>query len=205
MRQIGHYIDGENIAGTSSRSADIFNPNTGQVQAKVNLAGTKDIEAAIASAEAAQQEWLKINPQRRARIMFAYKEILQANIDPLAELLSAEHGKVVADSRGDVMRGIDVIEFACGIPHTQKGEHTYGAGPEIDVYSMRKPLGVVVGITPFNFPAMIPCWMFGMAIATGNACIIKPSEKDPSVPMRLAELFVEAGGPKGLLLSLIHI
>ena len=199
MRQIGHYIDGENIAGTSSRSADIFNPNTGQVQAKVNLAGTKDIEAAIASAEAAQQEWLKINPQRRARIMFAYKEILQANIDPLAELLSAEHGKVVADSRGDVMRGIDVIEFACGIPHTQKGEHTYGAGPEIDVYSMRKPLGVVVGITPFNFPAMIPCWMFGMAIATGNACIIKPSEKDPSVPMRLAELFVEAGGPKGLL------
>ena len=199
MRQIGHYIDGENIAGASSRSADIFNPNTGQVQAKVNLAGTKDIEAAIASAEAAQQEWLKINPQRRARIMFAYKEILQANIDPLAELLSAEHGKVVADSRGDVMRGIDVIEFACGIPHTQKGEHTYGAGPEIDVYSMRKPLGVVVGITPFNFPAMIPCWMFGMAIATGNACIIKPSEKDPSVPMRLAELFVEAGGPKGLL------
>ena len=199
MRQIGHYIDGENIAGASSRSADIFNPNTGQVQAKVNLAGTKDIEAAIASADAAQQEWLKINPQRRARIMFAYKEILQANIDPLAELLSAEHGKVVADSRGDVMRGIDVIEFACGIPHTQKGEHTYGAGPEIDVYSMRKPLGVVVGITPFNFPAMIPCWMFGMAIATGNACIIKPSEKDPSVPMRLAELFVEAGGPKGLL------
>ena len=199
MRQIGHYIDGENIAGASSRSADIFNPNTGQVQAKVNLAGTKDIKAAIASAEAAQQEWLKINPQRRARIMFAYKEILQANIDPLAELLSAEHGKVLADSRGDVMRGIDVIEFACGIPHTQKGEHTYGAGPEIDVYSMRKPLGVVVGITPFNFPAMIPCWMFGMAIATGNACIIKPSEKDPSVPMRLAELFVEAGGPKGLL------
>ena len=199
MRQIGHYIDGENIAGASSRSADIFNPNTGQVQAKVNLAGTKDIKAAIASAEAAQQEWLKINPQRRARIMFAYKEILQANIDPLAELLSAEHGKVVADSRGDVMRGIDVIEFACGIPHTQKGEHTYGAGPEIDVYSMRKPLGVVVGITPINFPAMIPCWMFGMAIATGNACIIKPSEKDPSVPMRLAELFVEAGGPKGLL------
>ena len=199
MRQIGHYIDGENIAGASSRSADIFNPNTGQVQAKVNLAGTKDIAAAIASADAAQQEWLKINPQRRARIMFAYKEILQANIDPLAELLSAEHGKVVADSRGDVMRGIDVIEFACGIPHTQKGEHTYGAGPEIDVYSMRKPLGVVVGITPFNFPAMIPCWMFGMAIATGNACIIKPSEKDPSVPMRLAELFVEAGGPKGLL------
>ncbi len=199
MKQIGHYIDGENVPGSSARASDIFNPNTGKVQAQVNLAGAKDIEAAIASAEAAQKDWLKINPQRRARIMFAYKEILQANIDDLAELLSKEHGKVLADSRGDVMRGIDVIEFACGIPHTQKGEHTYGAGPEIDVYSMRKPLGVVAGITPFNFPAMIPCWMFGMAIATGNACIIKPSEKDPSVPMRLAELFVEAGGPKGLL------
>ena len=199
MRQIGHFIDGENIAGISGRTADIYNPNTGQVQAKVALATPSEIDKAIASAEEAQRIWMNTNPQRRARIMFAYKELVQAHTDELAELLSLEHGKVVADSRGDVMRGIDVIEFACGIPHNQKGEHTYGAGPEIDVYSMRKPLGVVAGITPFNFPAMIPCWMFGMAIATGNACIIKPSEKDPSVPMRLAELFVEAGGPKGLL------
>ena len=199
MRQIGHFIDGENVPGTSGRSADIFNPNTGRVQATVALATPSEIDVAVDSAEEAQRIWANTNPQRRARIMFAYKELIQAHMDELAELLSLEHGKVVADSRGDVMRGIDVIEFACGIPHNQKGEHTYGAGPEIDVYSMRKPLGVVAGITPFNFPAMIPCWMFGMAIATGNACIIKPSEKDPSVPMRLAELFVEAGGPKGLL------
>jgi len=199
MKQIGHFIDGENIAGSSGRSADIFNPNTGAVQAQVALANAGELETAVASAEAAQRVWANTNPQRRARIMFAYKELVEKHTDELAELLSAEHGKVLADSRGDVMRGLDVIEFACGVPHGQKGEHTYGAGPEIDVYSMRKPLGVVAGITPFNFPAMIPCWMFGMAIATGNACIIKPSEKDPSVPMRLAELFIEAGGPKGLL------
>ncbi len=199
MRTIGHFIDGENIASSSSRTADIFNPNTGQVQAKVSLGTASELDAAVDAAEDAQRIWTNTNPQKRARIMFAYKQLVEAHMDELAELLSSEHGKVVADSRGDVMRGIDVIEFACGIPHNQKGEHTYGAGPEIDVYSMRKPLGVVAGITPFNFPAMIPCWMFAMAIATGNACIIKPSEKDPSVPMRLAELFVEAGGPKGLL------
>ncbi|NNE57820.1 MAG: CoA-acylating methylmalonate-semialdehyde dehydrogenase [Hellea sp.] len=199
MRQIGHFIDGENVAGKSSRTSDIYNPNTGQVQAQVALATAAEIDEAVDSAEEAQRIWANTNPQRRARVMFDYKQLLHKHMDELAELLSLEHGKVVADSRGDVMRGIDVIEFACGIPHSQKGEHTYGAGPEIDVYSMRKPLGVVAGITPFNFPAMIPCWMFGMSIATGNACIIKPSEKDPSVPMRLAELFVEAGGPKGLL------
>lgn len=199
MKTIGHFIDGENVASASGRTSDIYNPNTGEVQAKVSLGMPSELEHAVKSAEIAQKEWAKVNPQKRARVMFAYKELVQKHMDELAELLSSEHGKVVADSRGDVMRGIDVIEFACGIPHNQKGEHTYGAGPEIDVYSMRKPLGVVAGITPFNFPAMIPCWMFGMAIATGNACIIKPSEKDPSVPMRLAELFVEAGGPKGLL------
>ena len=199
MRTIGHFINGENVASSSDRTADIFNPNTGQVQSKVSLGTASELDAAVDAAEDAQRIWANTNPQKRARVMFAYKELVQAHMDELAELLSSEHGKVVADSRGDVIRGIDVIEFACGIPHNQKGEHTYGAGPEIDVYSLRKPLGVVAGITPFNFPAMIPCWMFAMAIATGNACIIKPSEKDPSVPMRLAELFVEAGGPKGLL------
>ena len=163
------------------------------------MATPSELDAAVASAAEAQIAWMKINPQKRSRIMFAYKQKVEAHMDELAALLSSEHGKVLADSRGDVIRGIDVIEFACGVPHGQKGEHTYGAGPEIDVYSMRKPLGVVAGITPFNFPAMIPMWMFGMAIATGNACILKPSEKDPSVPMRLAELFVEAGGPVGLL------
>ena len=199
MRQIGHFIDGELVPGTSGRTKDIFNPNTGQVQAKVNMATPAELDAAVASAAKAQVTWMKTNPQKRSRIMFAYKQKVEAHMDELAALLSSEHGKVLADSRGDVIRGIDVIEFACGIPHGQKGEHTYGAGPEIDVYSMRKPLGVVAGITPFNFPAMIPMWMFGMSIATGNACILKPSEKDPSVPMKLAELFVEAGGPKGLL------
>jgi len=199
MRQIGHFIDGELVPGTSGRTKDIFNPNTGEVQAKVNMATPAELDAAVASAAKAQATWMKTNPQKRSRIMFAYKQKVEAHMDELAALLSSEHGKVLADSRGDVIRGIDVIEFACGIPHGQKGEHTYGAGPEIDVYSMRKPLGVVAGITPFNFPAMIPMWMFGMSIATGNACILKPSEKDPSVPMKLAELFVEAGGPKGLL------
>ena len=199
MRQIGHFIDGKHVPGTSGRAKDIFNPNTGAVQSQVNMATPAELDAAVASAAQAQIKWIKTNPQKRSRVMFAYKQLVDAHMDELAALLSSEHGKVIADSRGDVMRGVDVIEFACGVPHSQKGEHTYGAGPEIDVYSMRKPLGVVAGITPFNFPAMIPMWMFGMAIATGNACILKPSEKDPSVPMRLAELFVEAGGPVGLL------
>ncbi|GLQ20846.1 CoA-acylating methylmalonate-semialdehyde dehydrogenase [Algimonas porphyrae] len=199
MNTIGHFIDGAHVAGTSERLHDIYDPNTGAVQARVALATDGELDQAVASAVAAQTVWAQTNPQRRSRVLFAYKALVEQHIDELAELLSREHGKVLADSRGDVMRGLDVIEFACGVPHAQKGEHTYGAGPEIDVYSMRKPLGVVAGITPFNFPAMIPMWMFGMAIATGNACILKPSEKDPSVPMRLAELFVEAGGPKGLL------
>jgi malonate-semialdehyde dehydrogenase (acetylating)/methylmalonate-semialdehyde dehydrogenase len=199
MRQIGHFIDGELVPGTSGRTKDIFNPNTGDVQAQVNMATAAELDAAVKTAAEAQRIWAQMNPQKRSRVMFAYKALVETHMDELAEMLSSEHGKVLADSRGDVMRGIDVIEFACGIPHGQKGEHTYGAGPEIDVYSMRKPLGVVAGITPFNFPAMIPMWMFGMAIATGNACILKPSEKDPSVPMKLAELFVEAGGPKCLL------
>jgi malonate-semialdehyde dehydrogenase (acetylating)/methylmalonate-semialdehyde dehydrogenase len=199
MRTIGHFIDGKRVAGSSGRTKDIFNPNTGEVQAKVMMATPSELDAAVESAAKAQKAWAQINPQKRSRIMFAYKQLVEANMEPLAAMLSSEHGKVIPDSRGDVVRGIDVIEFACGIPHSQKGEHTYGAGPEIDVYSMRKPLGVVAGITPFNFPAMIPMWMFGMSIATGNACILKPSEKDPSVPMRLTELFVEAGGPPGLL------
>ncbi len=199
MQTIGHFIDGARVEGVSGRKKDIFNPNTGEVQAQVMMATADELDAAVRSASQAQREWAKVNPQKRARILFAYKQLVEDNMDALAHTLSIEHGKVIADSKGDIMRGIDVIEFACGIPHSQKGEHTYGAGPEIDVYSMRKPLGVVAGITPFNFPAMIPMWMFGMAIATGNACILKPSEKDPSVPMRLAELFIEAGGPVGLL------
>jgi malonate-semialdehyde dehydrogenase (acetylating)/methylmalonate-semialdehyde dehydrogenase len=199
MREITHFIDGASVAGTSGRYGDIFNPNTGEVQARVALATAGEVDKAVASALRAQQTWALVNPQRRARVMFEFKRLVEARMDELAELLSSEHGKVLADSRGDVQRGLEVIEFACGIPHALKGEYTEGAGPGIDVYSMRQPLGVVAGITPFNFPAMIPMWMFGVAIAVGNTFILKPSEKDPSVPVRLAELMMEAGAPKGVL------
>ena len=198
-RDIKHFINGDYVAGESGRFSDVFNPNTGAVQAQTPLASVSEVDAAVQSAKAAFPAWAALNPQRRARVMFRFKDLLEQHIDELAELLSLEHGKVVADSRGDVQRGIEVIEFSCGIPHLQKGEYTQGAGPGIDVYSMRQPLGVVAGITPFNFPAMIPMWMFGVAIACGNTFILKPSEKDPSVPLRLAELFMEAGAPAGVL------
>jgi malonate-semialdehyde dehydrogenase (acetylating) / methylmalonate-semialdehyde dehydrogenase len=203
MRDITHFIDGASVAGTSGRFSDIFNPNTGEVQARVALASQAEVDAAVASALRGQQTWALVNPQRRARVMFEFKRLVEARMDELAELLSSEHGKVIADSRGDVQRGLEVIEFACGIPHALKGEYTEGAGPGIDVYSMRQPLGVAAGITPFNFPAMIPMWMFGIAIAVGNSFILKPSEKDPSLPVRLGELMMEAGAPKGVL-NVVH-
>ncbi|MDB5494330.1 MAG: mmsA1, partial [Phenylobacterium sp.] len=203
MRDISHFIDGASVAGTSGRFSDVFNPNTGEVQARVALASQAEVDAAVASAVRAQQSWALVNPQRRARVMFEFKRLVEANMDQLAEMLSLEHGKVIADSKGDIQRGLEVIEFACGIPHALKGEYTEGAGPGIDVYSMRQPLGVAAGITPFNFPAMIPMWMFGIAIATGNSFILKPSEKDPSLPVRLGELMMEAGAPKGVL-NVIH-
>ncbi len=199
MRDIVHYISGKSVKGAGTRFGDVFDPNTGKVQARVQLATASDLEAAIESAKAAQPGWAATNPQRRARVMFEFKRLLEANMDELAHLLSSEHGKVIADSKGDIQRGLEVIEFACGIPHLLKGEYTTGAGPGIDVYSMRSPLGIVAGITPFNFPAMIPMWMFGVAIACGNAFILKPSERDPSVPVRLAELMKEAGLPDGVL------
>jgi malonate-semialdehyde dehydrogenase (acetylating)/methylmalonate-semialdehyde dehydrogenase len=203
MRDIRHFVNGSAHAGTSGRFGDVFDPNTGEVQARVALASAADMDAAIQAAAKAQIGWAATNPQRRARVMFEFKRLVEARMDELANLLSSEHGKVVADSRGDIQRGLEVIEFACGIPHALKGEYTEGAGPGIDVYSMRQPLGVVAGITPFNFPAMIPMWMFGIAIAVGNAFILKPSEKDPSAPVRLGELFMEAGGPAGIL-NVVH-
>ena len=203
MRHVEHFIAGQATRGAATRDGDIFNPNTGQVQAQVCLGGAEDVAAAVEAAKKVQPEWAATNPQRRARVMFKFKELLEANMDELAALLSSEHGKVIADSKGDVQRGLEVIEFACGIPHLLKGEYTEGAGPGIDIYAMRQPLGVVAGITPFNFPAMIPMWMFGIAIACGNAFILKPSEKDPSVPVRLAELMLEAGAPEGLL-NVVH-
>ena len=199
MRQIDHFINGQMVAGTSGRFGDVFDPNTGEIQARTALASVAEVDAAVQAAARAQSEWAAVNPQRRARVMFEFKRLVEARMDELAALLSSEHGKVIADSRGDIQRGLEVIEFACGIPHALKGEYTEGAGPGIDVYSMRQPLGVVAGITPFNFPAMIPMWMFGIAIAVGNTFILKPSEKDPGVPMRLGELFLEAGGPPGVL------
>ena len=203
MRDIPHFIAGRAQAGTSGRFGDVFDPNTGQVQARVALASAAELDAAVQAAVTAQIGWAATNHQRRARVMFEFKRLLEAHMGELAELLSSEHGKVIADSRGDLQRGLEVIEFACGVPHAIKGEYSEGAGPGIDVYSMRQPLGVVAGITPFNFPAMIPMWMLGPAIAVGNAFILKPSEKDPSVPVRLAELMMEAGAPAGIL-QVVH-
>ncbi|MBA4761568.1 CoA-acylating methylmalonate-semialdehyde dehydrogenase [Sphingomonas sp.] len=199
VREITHFIGGAATAGTGTRRSDVFDPNSGAVQAQVTLGSPADLDTAMQKALAAQGAWAATNPQRRARVMFAFKALVEKHMDELAQLLSSEHGKVIADSKGDIQRGLEVIEFACGIPHVLKGEYTQGAGPGIDVYSMRQPLGVVAGITPFNFPAMIPMWMFGVAIACGNAFILKPSERDPSVPVRLAELMQEAGLPDGIL------
>jgi malonate-semialdehyde dehydrogenase (acetylating) / methylmalonate-semialdehyde dehydrogenase len=199
MREIGHFIGGKQVKGTSGRHGDVFDPNTGEVQAKVAFAKHSEVEHAIAVAEAAQPAWAAVNPQRRARVMMKFLDLAQKEFDSLARLLSSEHGKTFADAKGDIQRGLEVVEFACGIPHLLKGEFTEGAGPGIDLFSLRQPLGVVAGITPFNFPAMIPMWKFAPALACGNAFILKPSERDPSVPMRLAELLVEAGLPAGVL------
>ncbi len=208
MRRIEGFIGGKSVKATSGREGDVFNPNTGEVQARVSFATTEDVDKAVQAAAKALPGWSSTNPQRRARVMFEFKRLVEANMQQLAELLSSEHGKVVADSKGDIQRGLEVIEFACGIPHALKGEYTEGAGPGIDVYSMRQPLGVVAGITPFNFPAMIPMWMFGVAIAVGNTFVLKPSERDPSVPVRLGELFMEAGAAAGLdvtgVLNVVH-
>ncbi|WP_061930844.1 CoA-acylating methylmalonate-semialdehyde dehydrogenase [Aureimonas sp. AU22] len=199
MNEIGHFIDGERVAGTGGRYADVFNPATGQATARLALASRDDLQRAVDAAREAQPKWAATNPQRRARVFIKFVELLNAHMQDLAELLSSEHGKTVEDSKGDIVRGLEVCEFVIGIPHLMKGEFTEGAGPGIDMYSIRQPVGIGAGITPFNFPAMIPMWMFAPAIACGNAFILKPSERDPSVPMRLAELMMEAGLPKGIL------
>jgi malonate-semialdehyde dehydrogenase (acetylating)/methylmalonate-semialdehyde dehydrogenase len=199
MREIGHFVGGKSVKGTSGRWGEVFDPNTGEVQARVAMAKHAEVEHAVAVAEAAQPGWAATNPQRRARVLFRFLELVQNEHDSLAALLSSEHGKIHADARGDIQRGLEVVEFACGIPHLLKGEFSDSAGPGIDLYSLRQPLGVVAGITPFNFPAMIPMWKFAPAIACGNAFILKPSERAPSVPLRLAELMSEAGLPPGIL------
>jgi len=197
--ELYHFIGGKRVKGTSGRYGDVYWPMTGEVAARVPLASKDEVRAAVENAKAAQPAWAATNPQRRARVMMKFIELVARDNDKLADKLAREHGKTVPDARGDIQRGIEVAEFACGIPHLLKGEFTEGAGPGIDIYSMRQPLGVVAGITPFNFPAMIPMWKFAPAIACGNAFILKPSERDPSVPLMLAELMLEAGLPAGIL------
>ncbi|ATD73238.1 MULTISPECIES: CoA-acylating methylmalonate-semialdehyde dehydrogenase [Gordonia] len=200
---IPHFLNGKRVTAEGGRFADVFNPSTGAVQAQVPLASTDEVAAAIATASKAQKEWAAWNPQRRARVLMRFVDLVNKNADELATTLSLEHGKTHSDALGDIQRGVEVIEFAIGIPHLLKGEFTEGAGNGIDVHSVRQPLGVVAGITPFNFPAMIPLWKAGPALACGNAFILKPSERDPSVPVRLAELFTEAGLPDGVF-QVVH-
>lgn len=199
MDVLSHYVNGEYIEGTSGRFTEVFNPATGEAQLKVQLASKDEIDAIVEKAAVAQQAWAKVNPQRRARVFMKFGALINENMDKLAEMVSREHGKTIPDAKGDVQRGLEVVEVCMGLPTLLKGEFTDSAGPGIDLYSMRQPLGVVAGITPFNFPAMIPLWKMAPAIASGNAMILKPSERTPSTAFFLAELFKEAGLPDGVL------
>lgn len=199
MQELYHFIGGERVNGKSGRFADIYNPATGEVEKKVPLANGDELNAAIANAKAAQPAWGATNPQKRGRVMMKFVDLLHRDMDKLAEALSREHGKTIPDAKGDIIRGLEVAEFCIGAAQMLKGEYSEGAGPGIDMYSVRQPVGVAAGITPFNFPAMIPMWKFCPAIAAGNAFILKPSERDPSVPLMLAELMLEAGAPPGIL------
>ena len=196
--ELSHFIGGKRVKGTSKRFGDVYWPMTGEIAARVPLASKAEVRAAVENALVAQPKWAAENPQKRARVLAKFVALLNRDMDKLADKLAREHGKTIVDAKGDIQRGLEVAEFATGIPHLLKGEYTDGAGPGIDMYSMRQPLGVVAGITPFNFPAMIPLWKGAPAIACGNAFILKPSERDPSVPVMLAELFLEAGGPPGI-------
>ena len=199
MIEYGHFIGGKRVAGTSGRSQDVMQPMDGTVRGTVALASAAELRAAVENASAAQPAWAATNPQRRVRVLMKFLELVQRDNEELADILAREHGKTIADAKGDIQRGLEVVEVSIGAPHMMKGEFTDNAGAGIDTYSMRQPLGVVAGITPFNFPAMIPLWMFPLAIAAGNTFILKPSEQDPLTPNRLAELFIEAGAPKGVL------
>ncbi len=199
MREIGHFVGGKLVSGTSGRSGNVHNPATGEISAKVALASADEMRKAVAIAANAFPDWAATPPLTRARVMFKFKELIEKHRDELARIITSEHGKIFEDAKGSVTRGLEVVEFACGIPHLLRGDFTENVGRGIDSWSVRQPLGVVAGITPFNFPAMVPMWMFPMAIACGNTFILKPSEKDPSTSMRLAELAKEAGLPDGVL------
>jgi malonate-semialdehyde dehydrogenase (acetylating)/methylmalonate-semialdehyde dehydrogenase len=198
MREIGHFIGGKAVAGTSGRFGDVFNPAAGEVTARVALADAAEVNKAATAAAAAWPAWAATPPLRRARVMFKLKELLERDRREFSAIITAEHGKVLSDADGEVQRGLEVVEFACGIPHLLKGEFTEAVGTGIDAWSIRQPLGVVAGITPFNFPLMVPLWMVPMALACGNCFILKPSEKDPSASLKLAALLAEAGVPDGV-------
>jgi malonate-semialdehyde dehydrogenase (acetylating) / methylmalonate-semialdehyde dehydrogenase len=195
---ISHWVDGRSTGGTSGRTSPVFNPATGLQTAEVDLAGAADVEAAIASASLAAKEWRNTSLSQRAAVLFAFRELLHERSDELAAIVTAEHGKVLSDAAGEIMRGLENVEFATGVPHLLKGGYSAQAGTGVDVYSLRQPLGVVAGITPFNFPVMVPLWMCANAIACGNAFVLKPSEKDPSAALFLARLWKEAGLPDGV-------
>ena len=199
MAALGHFIGGKHVASTSGRTADVMQPMDGSVRGQVALGSASELRLAVENSKAAQPAWAATNPQRRVRVLMKFLELVARDNDEMAELLAREHGKTIADAKGDIQRGLEVVEVCIGAPHLMKGEFTDNAGTGIDVYSMRQPLGVVAGITPFNFPAMIPLWKIAPAIACGNAFILKPSERDPGVPMKIAELFLEAGLPAGIL------
>ena len=199
MNLIEHFIDGKIVSGTSDRKGKVFNPAIGKQESEVRLGTKQDLDLAVQKAKKAFETWSNVTPIQRARIIFKYKEIIEKNSDLLAKMIVSEHGKVYEDAKGSLTRGLEVVEFACGIPQMLKGDFTENVGTNIDSWSVRQPLGVCAGITPFNFPALVPMWMFPMAIACGNTFVLKPSEKDPSCPLKLAELFSEAGLPDGVL------
>jgi malonate-semialdehyde dehydrogenase (acetylating)/methylmalonate-semialdehyde dehydrogenase len=198
-----HFIGGKRVEGASGRFGDVFNPATGAVASRVPLASASEVDAAVAAAKAAFPEWSETAPIKRARVLFKFKQLLDEHHDELAEIITREHGKVFSDAKGEVMRGIEIVEFACGIPNLLKTDFTDQIGGGIDNWNLRQPLGAVAGITPFNFPMMVPCWMFPIAIATGNTFVLKPSERDPSASVRLAELLTEAGLPDGVF-NVVH-
>ena len=199
MNLIEHFVGGKLVSGSSDRKSKVFNPATGEQESEVRLASKSDVDQAVEVAKKVFESWSLKPALQRARVMFKFKELIEKNSDELTKLIVSEHGKVYEDAKGSLTRGLEVVEFACGIPQVLKGEFSENVGTNVDSWSMRQPLGVVAGITPFNFPAMVPMWMFPIAIACGNTFILKPSEKDPSCPLRLAELFQEAGGPDGVL------
>ncbi|MEX2255608.1 MAG: CoA-acylating methylmalonate-semialdehyde dehydrogenase [Acidimicrobiia bacterium] len=203
MRHVHHWVDGKECDGAGGRTADVFDPATGAVAAQVPLAGPADIDAAVDAARNAFEGWRDTALGRRARVMFAFRELAERHQDELARVVSAEHGKVFGDARGEVARGLEVVEFACGIPHLMKGAHSEQVSTDTDVHSIRQPLGVCAGITPFNFPVMVPMWMWPVAIACGNTFVLKPSERDPSASMLVAEWLAEAGLPAGVF-SVVH-